>query len=271
MGGLGEIAQAMYKIAKENGAEFKFNSPVIKINVNNGKTSGVETQNEKYYADIVVVNADMPWAEMNLLDKKQWSYSERYWNSRKIAPSAYLLYLGLNKELDNVVHHNLYFENKWENHFQQIFNNPMWPDKPSYYLSAPSKTDPVVAPKGCENIFVLVPVAAGLEDNNNIREKYFKKIINHIEKTIGEEIMDSIRVKRIFAHNDFSSRYNAFKGTALGLAHTLRQTAIFRPQHESKKVKNLYYTGHYNHPGIGVPMVIISSQILTNNIINSNS
>jgi len=271
MGGMGEVAQAMYKVAKENRAEFKFNSPVKKINVNNGKISGAETETEKFEADIVVVNADMPWAEKNLLDKKQRSYSDRYWNSRKIAPSAYLLYLGLNKQLDNIVHHNLYFESNWEEHFNQIFKKPMWPDKPSYYISAPSKTDPVVAPKGYENIFVLVPVAAGLEDNDKIREKYFKKILNHIEKTIGEKISDSIIVKRIFAHNDFSSRYNAFKGTALGLAHTLRQTAIFRPQHESKKVYNLYYTGHYNHPGIGVPMVIISSQILRNTINNKNS
>jgi phytoene desaturase len=270
MGGLGEIAQAMYKVAKENGVEFKFNSPVKKINVNNGKTTGAETEIEKYDADIVVVNADMPWAEANLLDKKQRSYSERYWNSRKIAPSAYLLYLGLDKKLENVVHHNLYFEHKWEEHFQQIFKKPMWPDNPSYYMSAPSKTDPIVAPKGYENVFVLVPVAAGLEDNEKIRDKYFKKVINHIEKTIGETIFDSIKVKRIFTHNDFSSRYNAYKGTALGLAHTLRQTAIFRPQHESKKVKNLYYTGHYNHPGIGVPMVIISSQILRD-IINYNN
>ena len=271
MGGMGEIAQAMYKVAREHGVEFKFNSPVKKINVNNKKITSVETDTEKFETDNVVVNADMPWAEKNLLDKKNRSYSDRYWNSRKIAPSAYLLYLGLNKKLENIVHHNLYFQTNWEEHFNQIFKKPMWPDKPSYYLSAPSKTDPVVAPKGYENIFVLVPVAAGLKDNNKIREKYFKKVIDHIEKTIGEKISDSIIVKRIFAHNDFSSRYNSFKGTALGLAHTLRQTAIFRPQHESKKVENLYYTGHYNHPGIGVPMVIISSQILINIINNKNS
>ncbi len=271
MGGMGEIAQAMYKVAKEHGAIFKFNSPVKKINVNNRKITSVETDSEKYETDNVIVNADMPWAEKNLLDKKNRSYSERYWNSRKIAPSAYLLYLGLNKKLENIVHHNLYFQPNWEEHFNQIFKKPIWPDKPSYYLSATSKTDPVVAPNGYENIFVLVPVAADLEDNDKIREKYFKKVINHIEKTIGEKISDSIVVKRIFAHNDFTSRYNAFKGTALGLAHTLRQTAIFRPQHESKKVDNLYYTGHYNHPGIGVPMVIISSQIIRNSINNKNS
>jgi len=266
MGGMGELANAMYKLAKENGAEFIFNSPVKKIKVENNKTTGVETKDKKFKSDIVITNADMAWAEMNLLEKDYWSYSKRYWNSRKIAPSAYLLYLGLDKKLDSLVHHNLYFNPNWENHFSQIFKNPQWPDKPSYYVSATSKTDPITAPKGYENLFVLVPVAAGLEDTDKIRNKYFNMIIKHMEELFGESIVDSIILKRTFAHNDFSSRYNAFKGTALGLAHTLRQTAIFRPQHKSKKVKNLYYTGHYNHPGIGVPMVIISSQILANMI-----
>jgi len=264
MGGMGELADAMCKIAKENGAEFVFNSPVKKINVENNKATGVETKDKKYKSNIVITNADMAWAEMNLLDKDHWSYSRRYWNSRKIAPSAYLLYLGLDKKLDNLVHHNLYFDQNWENHFSQIFQTPKWPDKPSYYVSATSKTDPVVAPKGYENLFVLVPVAPNLEDTDKIRDNYFNLILKHMEVLFGESIIDSIVLKRIFAHNDFSIRYNAFKGTALGLAHTLRQTAIFRPQHASKKVKNLYYTGHYNHPGIGVPMVVISSQILAN-------
>ena len=116
---------------------------------------------------------------------------------------------------------------------------------------------------------MLIPVAAGLEDNEKIRQKYFDKTIEHMEYLTGENIKEHIIVKRIFAHNDFKNRYNSFKGTALGLAHTLKQTAVFRPKHESKKVKNLFYTGHYNHPGIGVPMVIISSQILAK-MIESN-
>jgi phytoene desaturase len=266
MGGMGELSNAIYKIAKQNGAEFIFNNAVKKIIIENNKVSGVETKDNKFKSDIVIVNADMAWAEMNLIDEKYKSYSNRYWNTRKIAPSAYLLYLGLNKKLANLVHHNLFFDAKWDNHFSQIFKNPQWPDKPSYYVSATSKTDPKTAPYGKENIFVLVPVAPGLEDTEVIRNHYFNMIIKHMEKLFGEKISDSIILKRIFAHNDFSKRYNAFKGTALGLAHTLRQTAIFRPQHESKKVKNLYYTGHYNHPGIGVPMVVISSQILSNMI-----
>ncbi len=262
MGGMGELSNAMYKVAKENGAEFIFNSPVQKINIENNKATSIETNDREFTSDIVIVNADMAWSEMNLLKKEYQSYSNRYWNSRKIAPSAYLIYLGLNKKLDSLVHHNLYFDPNWEDHFSQIFKNPQWPDNPSYYVSATSKTDPVTAPKGHENLFVLVPVAAGLEHDEKIRNKYFDMIMKHMENLFGEDIEDSIVLKRIFAHNDFSDRYNAFKGTALGLAHTLRQTAIFRPQHKSKKVNNLYYTGHYNHPGIGVPMVIISSQIL---------
>jgi len=260
--GMGKLVEAMQKIAKEQGAKFVFNEPVIKILVENGKTVGVKTSKKKYDADIVVVNADYAYSEMNLLDKKYQSYSDKYWEKRKIAPSAYLLYLGLDKPIKRFIHHNLYFHPNWVNHFDDIFKDTKWPKDFSYYVSCISKTDKSTAVKGGENVFVLIPVAPGLKDTEKIREEYFDKTIKHMEMLAGENIKDHIVVKRIFAHNDFSNRYNAYKGTALGLAHTLKQTAIFRPKHESKKVKNLYYTGHYNHPGIGVPMVIISSQIL---------
>ena len=269
IGGMGKLVEAMKKVAEYEGAEFIFNKPVSKIKTGNGVVKGVETGKESYDADIVICNADMPYVEMNLLDKRYVSYNESYWDKLKMAPSAYLLYLGLDKELDGVLHHNLYFDSSWEEHFSQIFDKPAWPDNPSYYISATSKTDNTVAPKGCENLFVLVPVAAGLEDNKKVREKYYNKTLKHFEKLIGQDILSSVKVKRIFAHNDFIARYHAYKGTALGLAHTLKQTAVFRPKHESKKVRNLYYTGHYNHPGIGVPMVIISSQILADMVKNN--
>lgn len=262
-GGMGQLAEAMKKLAEEQGVDFKFNEPVNKIEVDNGRATAVKTDNGTYQADTIVVNADNAWAEMNLLDKKYQTYGEKYWNKRKIAPSAYLLYLGLDKQLSNFTHHNLYFHPQWEEHFDDIFKNPQWPEKFSYYVSCISKTDPDTAIEGGENVFVLIPVAAGLKDTKETRKKYFDKTIDHMEKLAKENIRDHIIVKRIFVHNDFAERYNAYKGTALGLAHTLRQTAIFRPRHQSKKVKNLYYTGHYNHPGIGVPMVIISSQILS--------
>jgi phytoene desaturase len=261
-GGMGKLVEAMQTLAEEQGVAFEFNQPVNEIIVENKKATGVKTKKNTYHADTIVVNADYAWAEMNLLDEKYRTYSEKYWDKRKIAPSAYLLYLGLDKQLENFTHHNLYFDPDWEEHFDDIFKHPQWPEKFSYYVSCISKTDPTTAIKGGENVFVLIPVAAGLKDTEETRKLYFDKTINHMEKLAKENIKDHIVVKRIFAHNDFQNRYNAFKGTALGLAHTLRQTAIFRPRHQSKKVDNLYYTGHYNHPGIGVPMVVISSQIL---------
>jgi len=261
-GGMAKLADSMYKLAKEQGVKFKFNEPVEKINVENDVAKSVKTNKKTYNADLVVVNADYPWAEKNLLDKKYRSYSDKYWYKRKIAPSAYLLFLGLDKQIKKFEHHNLYFHPNWVEHFDDIFKDPKWPENFSYYVSCISKTDPKAAPKGSENVFVLIPVAPGLKDDEKTREKYYNLTIEHMEKLAGENLRDHVVVKRIFAHSDFSDRYNAFKGTALGLAHTLRQTAIFRAKQKSKKVGNLYYTGHYNHPGIGVPMVIICSQIL---------
>ena len=133
-----------------------------------------------------------------------------------------------------------------------------------------SKTDSNAAPKGKENVFVLVPVASGLEDNDRIRETYYNKIIDHMSKISKTALRGRIEVSRIFAHNDFSKEYNAFMGTALGMSHTLFQTALFRCANQSKKVKNLYFSGSYTHPGIGVPMVLISGRITANKVIKKH-
>jgi phytoene desaturase len=262
-GGMGKLVESMYKLAEEQGVKFIFNEPVEKIIIDNKVAKKVKTNKKTYDADIFIVNADYQWAESNLIEKKYRTYSNNYWEKRKIAPSAYLLFLGLDKQIKNFKHHNLYFYPDWEEHFDDLFKKAKWPDNFSYYISCITKTDSETAPKNCENVFVLIPVAPGIKDDEKTREKYYKKTIDHMEKLAGENLRDHIILKRIFAHNDFSDRYNAYKGTALGLAHTLKQTAIFRPKHQSKKVKNLYYTGHYNHPGIGIPMVVISSQILS--------
>jgi phytoene desaturase len=262
-GGMGKLVESMYKLAEEQGVKFIFNEPVEKIIIDNKVAKKVKTNKKTYDADIFIVNADYQWAESNLIEKKYRTYSNNYWEKRKIAPSGYLLFLGLDKRIKNFKHHNLYFYPDWDEHFDDIFKKAKWPDNFSYYISCITKTDSETAPKNCENVFVLIPVAPGIKDDEKTREKYYEKTIDHMEKLAGENLRDHIILKRIFAHNDFSDRYNAYKGTALGLAHTLKQTAIFRPKHQSKKVKNLYYTGHYNHPGIGVPMVVISSQILS--------
>jgi phytoene desaturase len=265
-GGLGKLAEGFTKLAEEQGVEILLNQNVQKIQIERGHAKKVVTDKGSFDADIVLVNADYQFAETKLLDKEYRSYDESYWEKKKMGPSAFLIYLGLKKKLSGLLHHNLYLDPSWDEHFRSIFDAPAWPESPSYYVSCPSKTDKTVAPEGCENLFVLVPVAPGLEDNESIRNKYFDKTVLHLENLIGEKIRDHIVVKRTFAHNDFKQDYNAYKGTALGMSHTLLQTAIFRPAHQSKKVENLFYTGSYNHPGIGVPMVIISSQIVNKEI-----
>ena len=160
----------------------------------------------------------------------------------------------------------MFFEHDWQNHFDEIFDDPKWPDKPSFYVSCPSKTDRTVAPSGCENLFVLVPVAPGLNDTDKIRKEYRDKIITELEEITGDIISDRIVFERIFAQRDYKELYNAYKGTALGLAHTFFQSAAFRPQNKSKKVKNLYYVGQYTLPGVGIPMCLIGAEILVDRI-----
>lgn len=266
MGGMNMPASAMEEVARKAGAEFLYNTPAERIMVDGGKIKGIRVPSGEILADIVISNADYHHAEQDLLDAGQRSYRESYWEKRTIAPSAFIIYMGLDKKLDQLLHHNLYFHDNWQEHFITIFNKPRWPEKFSYYVCCPSRTDPSVAPDGHENLFFLVPVAAGLEDNDAMRQQFYDKVIEHFEKLIGESIRPHIVVKRIFSHRDFIDSYNAWKGSAFSLAHTLFQTAVFRAAHKSKKVQNLYFTGQYTHPGVGIPMTLISAEVLADRI-----
>jgi phytoene desaturase len=239
---------------------------VKKICVTDANVTGVRTANGTYSADIVISNADYAFTETHLLDRKYQSYPESYWKKKTIAPSAFLIYLGVKGKIKNVSHHTLSFANNWQDHFEEIFKNPKWPNKPSYYVCCPSKTDPTVAPKNHENLFILVPVAAGISDTDTQRSRYAAKIIKDFEKLIGESISDRIVTQRIFSQRDFMSEYNAHNGTALGLAHTLTQTAHLRPSITSKKVKNLFYVGQYTQPGIGMPMCLIAAELVSKEV-----
>ena len=267
MGGFGELAKAFQRLCIEQGVKFRFGEEVKSIDVKDGKAMGVTTSKGTIKASRIVASSDYPHTETKLLEKAYQGYPEKYWTKKAIAPSCILMYLGFNKRIKGLLHHNLYLSKEWDNHFETILKRPSWPKDPSYYISCPSKTDPTVAPEGCENIFILIPVAPGLEDTDEVREDYFNRTISHLEGLTGERLRDGLIVKRLFSHRDFSSNYNAYKGTALGLAHTLKQTAVFRPAQRSKKVKGLYYSGQYTHPGIGVPMVVIASQTLAKEIV----
>jgi phytoene desaturase len=266
MGGMHKIVEGMVKLAEAQGVNFYYNADVQKIEVDNSYARKVITTKASFEADIVVAGADYHHVEKHLLEKGLQSYSENYWNTRVMAPSSLIFYLGINKKLHNLRHHNLFFDEDFKIHAKEIYESPQWPSRPLFYVSAPSKTDPSVAPEGCENVFILIPVAPGLEDTEAIRDKYYTMVMNRLEKLTGQTIQEAVLYKRSYAHNDFKTDYNAFKGNAYGLANTLMQTAILKPSLKSKKIKNLFYTGQLTVPGPGVPPSLISGQVVAEEI-----
>jgi phytoene desaturase len=269
VGGMGKLVESLKLLCEEYGVEIKTNVSVNRIIRKNGKVI-LSTKSKTFTADRVVVNADYQYAEQKLLQERDRSYAFEYWNKKTVAPSMFIMYLGIKGKVKSLKHHNFYFTDNWDKHFDEIFKNPRMPSDPSYYVCAPSKTDLNVAPKGDENLFFLVPIAPGLADTDEIRKSYVKKLITHFENLIGENISERIVYERVYSVRDFMTDYNAFQGTALGLTHTLLQTAFLRPKIQSKKIPEIYYVGQYTLPGIGVPMVLISAQVVAEKILNND-
>ncbi len=267
--GMYSIVQAMHDVAVSLGVKFNLSEEVIHIEVNNGAATSLTTklygsgEEQLYTFDVLVGAGDYHHIETELLPQKYQSYSTAYWDSRVMAPSSLLFYVGLNKKLPGLLHHNLFFDTDFGLHGKEIYSDPKWPTKPLFYASLPSVTDPTVAPEGCENLFLLIPIAAGLEgDTEEVRAIYFNDIIERLEKRSGHTIKDSIIYKRSYSVTEFKDDYHSFRGNAYGLANTLLQTANLKPSCKSKKVNNLYYTGQLTIPGPGVPPSLISGEVV---------
>jgi len=223
-------------------------------------------------ADIVVSAADLHHTETQLLPPQFQSYPEEYWEPRNPGPSALLMYLGVKGELPNLEHHTLLFTANWRENFEAIFGpNSRLPEPASLYICKPSGVDPSVAPEGHENVFVLVPAPPHLSfgrgdvdgDGDTPLETYADRIIAQISEWAGiPDLADRIVVRRTYGPGNFADDVNAWRGTALGPAHVLKQSAFFRAGNVSKKVRGLYYAGYSTIPGIGLPMCLISAEVL---------
>jgi phytoene desaturase len=267
-GGMFEVVKAMQAVAEEQGVEFVLGEEACEIIIEKGSAKKVVTDKNEYSADVVISGADYYFTEFHLLPEEYRSYNETYWNKRVLAPSCLLYYVGLNKRIKDIPHHSLFFDVPFEKHADEIYAHPQWPGEPLFYLSVTSKTDHTVAPVGCENLVVLVPVASGLKnDSEELREHYFQKIIHRLEKHTNQSIADAIIFKKTYSVSDFEKEYNSFKGNAYGLANILSQTAILRPSCQSKKVKNLFYTGQFTVPGPGVPPSLISGEVVSKQVL----
>jgi phytoene desaturase len=269
-GGIGIVIDAFTDLGRELGVTYETDTEVQEIT---RRKDGflVAAEGDQRNPDAVVVNADYRHAEQELLPEHERQYDAGYWDKRTYAPSAFLMYLGIEGDVEELAHHTLVLPTDWEPHFDQIFEDPDWPDEPAYYLCVPSKTDDDVAPDGHSNLFVLVPLAPGLEDTQAMRDRYREQVLDDIAENTGVDLRERIVVEEQFCVSDFVDRYNATEGTALGLAHTLRQTALLRPNNRSSAVDGLYFTGSFTTPGIGVPMCLISGEHTANALIDDHS
>lgn len=275
--GMFSIVQAMYDLAIELGVHFQFDQEVKEIVIENGiatklRAETLHGEQRVYTADAIIGGADYHHIESKLLPEASRSYTEAYWDKRVMAPGCILYYVGLNKKLTGIQHHSLFFDTSFAVHGKEIYTTKQWPTDPLFYVSATSVTDPNAAPEGCENLFLLIPVATGLEnDTEELRDRYFDMILSRMEKHLGQSIKEAVIYKKSFAHSDFISEYHAFKGNAYGLANTLTQTAVLKPSCRSKKVSNLFYTGQLTVPGPGVPPSLISGEVVAGEVVKAFS
>lgn len=269
IGGMYKVIEGMVTLARQLGVEFRTNAVVDKIETDEKrKVSGIIVNGENITTDLVLSGADYHHTE-SLLSENLRQYSEKYWDTRIFAPSSLLFYVAFNKKIKNIEHHTLFFDTDFDVHAKSIYDTPEWPEKPLFYASFPSKTDMSFAPEGNEAGTFLIPLAPGIEDTNEIREKYFDIIIERLEKLTGQNVKESIIFKKSYCVNDFIEDYNSYKGNAYGLANILTQTAFLRPKIKSKKVKNLYFTGQLTVPGPGVPPSLISGKIASDLILKT--
>ena len=264
--GFYDVVNAMVDLGKSLGVKYYTNHDVSSLNINEGKVESITINNKIFDSDIVLSGADYAHTE-SLLDPKYRQYSNKYWSKKTWAPSSLLFYVGFDKKLKNVSHHNLFFDTDFDNHAKNIYDIPNWPKDPLFYANFTSITNPKTAPQGCENAFFLVPIATNLEDSNDIREKYFEIIIERLESLTGQKLKENIIFKTSYCVNDFKKDYNSYGGNAYGLANTLFQTAFLRPKIKSKKLKNLYFSGQLTVPGPGVPPAIVSGKLVSNLIL----
>ncbi|SFV30699.1 phytoene desaturase family protein [Thermoflavifilum thermophilum] len=262
MGGIYRVVEALYALAQAAGVKFHFGTPVQQIRIEGKKAVGLVTSKGETNADAVLATADYHHVEQQLLPAEVRQYRETYWQTRQLSPSCLLYYLGINRRVSGLLHHNLFFDADFDRHAAEIYKNPAWPSRPLFYVCAPSITDPNVAPPGNENLFVLIPIAVELEgDDEPRREAYLQQVLNRLQRVTGIDLSGHIRYCKTLGPRDFVNRYHAYKGNAYGLANTLRQTAVLKPRMRSKRVENLFFAGQLTAPGPGMPAALISGEL----------
>lgn len=260
-GGFTAVAKAVEAVAKEQGVKIIYDAPVERLLVEKGRIKGVVVDGNEYAADRVVANADYHTVDTKLVPSEYRVFDDRRWDSKTLSPSAVLATIGVKKHVD-LEHHTLFFDTDWDGNFADAFDLHQINDKPLFYVCAPSKSDAGVAPDGCENIFILIPISGKADVSQSQAEQLAQNAIERIEERVGQSFQKDIIIKNVYGPDYFKETFNAFNGNAFGLAHTSLQSGPLRPPMRSPKLPGLYFTGQYTNPGTGVPLVLISGKVV---------
>ena len=267
-GGMYRLVEELVKALNEGGVKIVYNAEIISVGNKNGRLYEVVDQNgKKWTADIFISNSDAASFRGKILNREKFSEEKLGRMHWTLAP--FTIYLGVKGKIDKLAHHNYFLGSNFRNYADTIFTSSISPQKPYYYVNAPSKSEADCVPEGCENLFILCPVPdLRYKKSWEDKEELAQNIIDDLSKRVGFDIKNNIITKKILAPNDWANMLNLYKGSGLGLAHDLNQVGAFRPKNKDEKLSNLYYVGASTTPGTGLPMVIISSKLVTERIDN---
>jgi phytoene desaturase len=267
-GGMYALIEAMESLATELGVKLHLGSPVEEIVVTKGRARGVLVNGDEVEADAVLVGADLPYAYRELLEgSADADFKLRKREKLEYTASAFMLYLGIDRELDHLLHHNFYLSERYRENFEAIFRDHRLPDDPSFYAVVPSRTEPGMAPEGMESLFVLVPVPhlGDKVDWQRDGAAFEEKVYELLEKRCGID-RDSVVFEKVRTPLDWRADYNLEEGAAFGIGHGILQVGYFRPPMVSKSVEGLYFVGASTRPGTGVPLVTIGARLVSDRI-----
>ncbi|MCC6396817.1 MAG: phytoene desaturase [Bacteroidetes bacterium] len=265
MGGMYNVVRAIERVFRELGGTVYTNAEVQEILVENGRAVGVRVGGERHAADAVVSNGDVPWVYKNLLhaEHRGQRWSDRAIDRLHMSMSCYLLYVGVKRQYPQLKHHTLILSRRYRELVRDIFDRKILPEDFSLYLHVPTRTDPSMAPAGCESMYVLVPVPHLGEniDWKTTAGPFRDRILEFLEKDFGlEDLRQNIEVLEMFTPEDFQKHLNAHLGNAFSIEPRLTQSAYFRPHNRSEVVQGLYFVGAGTHPGGGVPGVLLGAE-----------
>jgi phytoene desaturase len=270
MGGIYRAIESLVEIAEKLGVSFIYNCPVSEIKTDGSRVTGVVVQGgREFTADIFVGNADLPYIYRKLLPE---SREAQAMENKRYTCSTIMFYWGVDKRYHQIAHHNVFLGGDYRDSFDRIFNDHDLPSEPSFYVHAPTRTDPSAAPEGQDTLYVLVPVghldAGSRQDWNGRVQQARASVLKRLAQDMDISDLDQhLKFEIVYQPETWQEKFNLEKGAAFGLSHNFLQVGYLRPQNRHARYKNLYFAGASTHPGTGLPIVLLSAKLTSQRIL----